>query len=64
MITWVNWPNEWQRSISSSRICTETSDSKKSTTMAEAYNPYSIDDSYEDDEEEEVALLNGIGVRR
>ena len=23
--------------------------------MAEAYNPYSVDDSYEDDEEEEVA---------
>ena len=28
---------------------------QKSTTTAEAYNPYSIDDSYEDDEEEEVA---------
>ena len=24
--------------------------------MAEAYNPYSIDDDYEDDEEEEVAM--------
>ena len=24
--------------------------------MAEAYNPYSVDDSYEDDEEEEVAV--------
>ena len=24
--------------------------------MVEAYNPYSIDDSYEDDEEEEVAV--------
>ena len=24
--------------------------------MAEAYNPYSVDDSYEDDEEEEVAM--------
>ena len=23
--------------------------------MVEAYNPYSVDDSYEDDEEEEVA---------
>ena len=29
---------------------------QKSTTMAEAYNPYSVDDSYEDDEEEEVAM--------
>ena len=28
---------------------------QKSTTMAEAYNPYSVDDGYEDDEEEEVA---------
>ena len=25
---------------------------QKITTMAEAYNPYSVDDSYEDDEEE------------
>jgi len=24
--------------------------------MAEAYNPYSVNDSYEDDEEEEVAV--------
>ena len=24
--------------------------------MAEAYNPYSVDDGYEDDEEEEVAV--------
>ena len=24
--------------------------------MAEAYNPYSVDDCYEDDEEEEVAV--------
>ena len=24
--------------------------------MAEAYNPYSVDNSYEDDEEEEVAV--------
>ena len=29
---------------------------QKSTTMAEAYNPYSVDDGYEDDEEEEVAM--------
>ena len=29
---------------------------QKSTTMAEAYNPYLVDDSYEDDEEEEVAM--------
>ena len=28
---------------------------QKSTTMAEAYNSYSVDNSYEDDEEEEVA---------
>ena len=28
---------------------------QKSTTVAETYNPYSIDDGYEDDEEEEVA---------
>ena len=28
---------------------------QKSTTVAEAYNPYSIDDGYED-EEEEVAM--------
>ena len=28
---------------------------QKSTIMAEAYNPYSVDDGYEDDEEEEVA---------
>ena len=28
---------------------------QKSTTVAEAYNPYSIDDGYED-EEEEVAV--------
>ena len=28
---------------------------QKSTTIAEAYNPYSVDDSYEDNEEEEVA---------
>ena len=32
---------------------------QKSTTMAEAYNPYSVDDGYEDDEddEEEVAMV-------
>ena len=28
---------------------------QKSTTMAEAYNPYLVDDGYEDDEEEGVA---------
>ena len=28
---------------------------QKSTTMAEAYNPYSVDDGDEDNEEEEVA---------
>ena len=27
---------------------------QKSTTMAEAYNPYSVDDGYEDEKEEEV----------
>ena len=29
---------------------------QKSTTITEAYNPNSVDDSYEDDEEEEVAM--------
>ena len=29
---------------------------QKSTTMVEAYNPYSVDDDYEDYEEEEVAV--------
>ena len=28
---------------------------QKSTTMAEIYNPYSVDDDYEDNEEENVA---------
>ena len=28
---------------------------QKSTTVAEAYNPYSVDDGYEDEEEEVVA---------
>ena len=28
----------------------------KSTAIAETYNPYSVDDSYEDNEEEEVAV--------
>ena len=28
---------------------------QKSTTVAEAYDPYSVDDSYEDEEEEVVA---------
>ena len=35
---------------------------QKSTIVAEAYNPYSIDDGYED-EEEKVAWLNGIGAK-
>ena len=25
--------------------------------MAEAYNPYSVDDGYEDEEEEEIAVV-------
>ena len=29
---------------------------QKSTTITETYNPYSVDDGYEDDEEEEVAV--------
>ena len=37
---------------------------QKSAAIAEAYNPYSVDDSDEDDEEEEIVLSNGIGVRR
>ena len=37
---------------------------QKSATITETYNPYSVDDGYEDDEEEEVAWLNGIRVRR
>ena len=28
---------------------------QKSTTVVEAYNPYSVDDGYEDEEEEVVA---------
>ena len=28
---------------------------QKSTTIAKTYNPYSVDDGYEDDEEGEVA---------
>ena len=28
---------------------------QKSTTVAEAYNPYSVDDGYEDEEEEVAA---------
>ena len=32
---------------------------QKSTTVAEAYNPYSVDDDYEDEEEEvAIALWN------
>ena len=30
---------------------------QKSVAIAETYNPYSVDDSYEDDEEEEVAAV-------
>ena len=33
---------------------------QKSITMVEAYNPYSIDDGYEDDEEEEVAAAKKV----
>ena len=29
---------------------------QKNATIAETYNPYSVDDGYEDDEEEEVAM--------
>ena len=29
---------------------------QKSTAITETYNPYSVDDGYEDDEEEEVAV--------
>ena len=29
---------------------------QKSAAIAETYNPYSVDDDYEDDEEEEVAV--------
>ena len=29
---------------------------QKNATIAEAYNPYLVDDAYEDDEEEEVAV--------
>ena len=29
---------------------------QKSATIAETYNPYSVDDGYEDDEEEEVVV--------
>ena len=29
---------------------------QKSATIAEAYNPYSVDDGDEDDEEEEIAM--------
>ena len=29
---------------------------QKSVVIAETYNPYSVDDGYEDDEEEEVAV--------
>ena len=29
---------------------------QKSTTMVEAYNPYLVDDDYEDDEEEQAVV--------
>ena len=29
---------------------------QKSAVIAEAYNPYSVDDGYEDDDEEEIAV--------
>jgi len=29
---------------------------QKNATIAEAYNPYSVDDGYEDDKEEEIAM--------
>ena len=29
---------------------------QKSAAIAKAYNPYSVDDGYEDDEEEEIAV--------
>ena len=31
---------------------------QKSTIIAETYNPYSVDDGYEDDEKEEVVAAN------
>ena len=34
---------------------------QKNAAIAEAYNPYLVDD---DDEEEELLQLNGIGVKR
>ena len=37
---------------------------QKSTTMAEAYNPYSVDDSYEDDEGEEVAVAKQNWIKK
>ena len=36
---------------------------QKSTTVAEAYDPYSVNDGYED-EEEEVAAADEIGARK
>ena len=32
---------------------------QKSAAIAKTYNPYLVDDGYEDDEEEEVATANG-----
>ena len=37
---------------------------QKSTTVAEAYDPYSIDDSYEDEEEEVAAAKWNWGKRQ
>ena len=37
------------------RVAALNSQFQKSTTVAEAYNPYSVDDGYED-EEEDVAV--------
>ena len=34
---------------------------QKSTAMAEAYNPYSVNDSYEDEEEEAAAAKWNFG---
>ena len=36
-------------------MCKDTQ-SQKSAAITETYNPYSVDDGYEDDEEEEVAM--------
>ena len=36
---------------------------QKSTTVAKAYNPYSIDDDYEDEEEEVAAAERNWGKK-